>query len=113
MTDRCANERCYAGDGISCAEGEVRQADCPSWKIGQLTALCQKYRKKMLVVCSVDSVRDDVPKMLDNLRGHLDNSIELSDDDVRNIYAGIDVLEFLLETEPPAGAAPGEKLGHV
>lgn len=77
--------------------------------------LCQKHRKMLLKLCGVDSVRDDAPPMLDHLRGHLDNDIELSDSDVHHIGVLIEVLEFLLETEPAPPDMPGtaDEVGGV
>lgn len=111
MTDRCADGRCYAHEGEGCAAGEPHLADCPSWKIGQLTALCKKYRKTLLLLCGVDDVAAEVPEMLGAFRSvRIDR---LDDAEAMNLRAVIAALEFLLETEPAAGGAPSEKPGHV
>ena len=111
MTDRCADGRCYAHTGEGCQAGEAPIEDCPNWKIGQLTALCKKYRKTLLLLCGVDDVAAEVPEMLGAFRSvRIDR---LDDAEAMNLRAVIAALEFLLETEPVDAAAPAEKLGHV
>ena len=111
MTDHCQFHNCFHPEDIGCHAGEPDHKKCHHWQIGQLTALCKKYRKTLLLLCGVDDVAAEVPEMLGAFRSvRIDR---LDDAEAMNLRAVIAALEFLLETEPAAGGAPSEKPGHV